>query len=304
MSRPFDDLHALLAALPEADRSAQAGAAAALAVQGGLGRLGEAVQWLAAWQGRSAPRVRRPIVALYAAAHEGSGEAEGAARTRVDAMAAGEGAIGLAARELGAGVEVFDLAADRPCPDAAERAAMGERECAATLAFGMEALAKGPDLLIVGEITQGSDRAAGALAHALFGGAAADWSALPDWTAQALARAQRDGAEGPLDWLRHLGGRETAALAGAILAARVQKVPVLLDGYAAAAAGAVLQQLRSDALDHCLAAEATTAPGHEALLARIGKPPLLDLGIGRGAGLAGVAALGLLRVGCAVQAGG
>jgi nicotinate-nucleotide--dimethylbenzimidazole phosphoribosyltransferase len=300
MSRPFDDLHALLTALPEADDAAQASAAAALSAFGGLGRLGGAVQWLAAWQGRSNPRVRRPIVALYAAAHEGSGEAEGAARKRLEALAAGEGAISLAARELGAGVEAFDLAVDRPCPDAAVRPAMSERECAATVAFGMEALAKGPDLLIAGEITQGADRAAGALAHALFGGAAADWSASPDWTAQAVARVKGE-AEGPFDLLRQLGGRETAALAGAILAARVQKVPVLLDGYAAAAAGAVLQVLRPDALDHCLAAEVTAVPGHRALLERIGKPALLDLGIGRGAGLAGVAALGLLRVGCAVQ---
>jgi nicotinate-nucleotide--dimethylbenzimidazole phosphoribosyltransferase len=303
MSRPFDDLNALLAALPEADDAAQAGAATALAVYGGLGRLGLAVQWLAAWQGRPNPRIRRPILALYASAHEGSGEAEGAARKRLEGLAAGEGAISSAARELGAGVEAFDLAADRPSPDAARQAAMSERECAATVAFGMEALAKGPDLLIVGEITEGADRAAGALAHALFGGSAADWSATPDWTAQAVARV-REEAEGPLDLLRQLGGRETAAIAGAILAARVQKTPVLLDGYAAAAAGAVLQAIRPDALDHCLAAEATATPGHRALLERIGKPPLLDLGLGRAAGLAGVAALGLLRVGCAVQDAG
>ncbi len=102
--------------------------------------------------------------------------------------------------------------------------------------------------------------------------------------------------------MRQLGGRETAALAGAIVAARVQKVPVVLDGYAATAAGAVLQALRPDALDHCLVAEAAATPGHRRLLARIGKPPFLDLGVERGAGLAGVAALALLRVACAVQA--
>ena len=303
MSRPFDDLTTLLASLPEADGSACASAARALAAHGGLGRLGLAAQWLAAWQGRAAPRVRRPIVALYAAAHEGSGEAAGAARARLDALAAGAGAISLAARDLGAGVEVFDLAVDQPSPDVAVRPAMSERECAATVAFGMEALAKGPDLLIVGEIAEGADQAAGALAHALFGGEAADWSATPDWTASAVARARIAEAETPLDFLRQLGGRETAALAGAILAARVQKVPVVLDGYAAAAAGAVLQALRPDALDHCLAAEATNTPGHRRLLERIGKPPLLDLGVGRGAGLAGIAALSLLRVACAVQEG-
>ena len=303
MSRPFDDLTALLDALPPPDEAARTQAAAALAALGGAGRLGEAIPWLAAWQGRAAPRVRRPIVALYAAAHADSGETPGAARARLDALAAGEGAISHAARELGAGVEAFDLAVDQPSPDAAGRPAMSERECAATFAFGMEALAKGPDILIVGEITQGADRAAAALALALFGGEAAQWSAEADWIARAVDRARAGEGSSPLELLRQLGGRETAALAGAIVAARVQKVPVLLDGYAAAAAGAVLQALRPDALDHCLAAEASS-PGHRRLLQRIGKPALLDLGLGHSGGLAGVAALALLRVACALQENG
>jgi nicotinate-nucleotide--dimethylbenzimidazole phosphoribosyltransferase len=246
--------------------------------------------------------VRRPIAALYAAAHTGAGEAEGAARARLDALAAGSGAIGRAARDFGAGVEVFDLAVDRPVPDAAERATMSERECAATLAFGMEALAKGPDLLILGETASGADRAAGALAHALLGGEPGEWGADAGWTERAVGRARGEAGADPLELLRQLGGRETAALAGAIAAARSQKVPVLLDGYAAAAAAAVLNAVRADATDHCLAASAT-GPGHARLLARLGLKPLLDLDLRRSDGLAGVAAIGLIRTACALQEG-
>ena len=47
----------------------------------------------------------------------------------------------------------------------------------------------------------------------------------------------------PLEILRRLGGREIAALAGALLAARELRVPVLLDGFVAGAAAAVLQAL-------------------------------------------------------------
>jgi len=299
MSRPFDDFERLLAALPEPDEAARA---AALTAAGGFGRLTDLAAWLAGWRGQSAPRVRRPIVALYAAAQAGAGDPEGAARRRLDALAAGEGPISDAAREVGAGVEVFDLAVDRPSPDAALRAAMSERECAATLAFGMEALAKTPDLLIVGETASGADRAAGALANALFGGASADWAADPDWTAEATARAREEGAATPLDFLAHLGGRETAALVGAILAARTQSTPVVLDGYAALAAGAVLQALRPDALDHCVLAQGGTAPGSRLLAERLGLRPLVDAPLERSQGLAGIAALGLLRVACALQA--
>ena len=300
MSRPFDDTLALIAGLPGPDEEARAAATQALAPIAGAGRLGELALWMATWQGRCPPQIRRPIVALYASAHAGAGAVEGAARARLQALAAGEGAISRAARTFGAGVEAFDLALDRPMPDAAERAAMSERECAATLAFGMEALAKGPDVLILGETTHGAERAAGALCLALFGGAASDWSATPDWAERAVARARAAGAGTPLELLRELGGRETAALAGAIMAARVQRVPVVLDGYAPCAAGAVLAALRADVLDHCLVADGGATPGLTALLARLGKVPLLDLGANRGEGLAGVAALALLRAGCAL----
>jgi nicotinate-nucleotide--dimethylbenzimidazole phosphoribosyltransferase len=303
MTSPFDDIKALLAGLPGPDEDAAAAAADAAA---GFGRLSDAAVWLAAWQGRSAPRIRRPIVALYAAAHAGAPEPEGAARRRLEVLAAGEGAIGAAAREFGAGVEVFDLAVDRPVPDGGLKPTMSERECAATLAFGMEALAKTPDLLIVGETAAGGERAAAALSLALFGGEAGDWCAEADaeWARRAVARARGAGAEAPLDLLRQLGGRETAAMAGAVVAARSQKVPVLLDGYAAAAAGAVLQALQPGALDHCRAAQVTTARGHARLLQHIGKTPLLDLGVGRSDGLGALPAIGLLRTACALQAGG
>lgn len=303
MTSPFDDLKALLADLPDHDEEAAADAGAAAA---GYGRLTDAAVWLAAWQGRSKPQVTRPIAAIYAAAHTGAPEPEGAAKRRLEVLAAGDGAIGAAARVFGAGVEVFDLAVDRPVPDAAVAAAMSEREAAATVAFGMEALAKTPDLLIVGETAAGAERAAGALALALFGGEAADWAAAgdADWTARAVARAREAGAQTPLDFLRQLGGRETAAMAGAIVAARTQKVPVLLDGFAACAAGAVLQAVSPGALDHCQAAQLTAAPGHARLLEAIGKTALMDFGLARSDGLGALPVIGLLRTACALQTGG
>jgi nicotinate-nucleotide--dimethylbenzimidazole phosphoribosyltransferase len=299
MTRPFDDLETLLSTFPGPDREAQRAAAAAIAGLGVGGRLAALAEWLAAWRGPAASRVNRPIVALYAAAHAGAEAGDGAARARLDTLAAGEGAVGMAAREFGAGVEAFDLAVDRPVPDAAVAATMSERECAATFAFGMEALAKTPDLLIVGETASGGVRAAGALAYALFGGQASDWSDEPAWAETAVARARREGAEAPLDLLRHLGGRETAALAGAIAAARTQRAPVLLDGYAAAAAAAVLEALQPGTLDHCQVVQAQ-GPGHRRLAERIGKAPLLDLGEAP-PGVAGVAALGLVRIAAALQ---
>jgi len=294
MSTPFDDIRTLLDDLPgpsavTAPRRAE------------LGRLGEIAYWLSAWSGRNPPVVNRPVVAIYAGAHGVAAHLPAAPPVRglLEAMAAGIAPVSQAAQTQGAGLDVFDLALDRPVGDITTRAAMSEKECAATMAFGMEALAKQPDLLVLGEAGTGGEVAAAAVCHALFGGDPAEWSAHPQIIATAVLRAEGDGAEGPLDLLRHLGGREMAALAGAILAARTQKTPVLLDSFGGCAAAAVLTALRPDAADHCMAGQVTTEPGHAAVLARLGLKPLVDLGLGDGAGAGSAAAVSLLRAACA-----
>lgn len=303
---PFDDFRALASGLPPLDdeaRAAARGALARLEDPSRLGRLAATAEQMAAIQGKAWPQVNRPIIALYAAAHDGV--AGDSPKQRLDALAQGKGAISALARSQGAGVEVFDLAADRPCADAAAGPTMTEREAAATMAFGMEALAKNPDLLVLGEAALGAERAAGAIAFALHGGQVHDWCVPTDaaWTTSAVARGAY-GAEGdPLQLMRQLGGRETAALVGAILAAGTQRVPVVLDGYAAAAAAAILQVLNPQALAHCIAGQVSPAPGHARLLERLNLPPLLDLEVAGREGLGGAAAIGIVRLACALAAG-
>jgi nicotinate-nucleotide--dimethylbenzimidazole phosphoribosyltransferase len=99
----------------------------------------------------------------------------------------------------------------------------------------------------------------------------------------------------PLEVLRRMGGREQAAMAGAILGARLNRVPVLIDGYVATAAAAVLFKANPKALDHCMAAHVSAEPAHAALLAKIGLKPLLDLGMRLGEGSGAALAAGLAR---------
>jgi nicotinate-nucleotide--dimethylbenzimidazole phosphoribosyltransferase len=92
-----------------------------------------------------------------------------------------------------------------------------------------------------------------------------------------------------------VGGREIAAIAGAILAARTQRIPVLLDGFVVCAAAAVLQALDDSALDHCMAAHVSAESAHREVLRRLGMKPILDLGMRLGEGSGAAMAVGVAR---------
>ena len=294
---PFDDIRDLIAGVPEMGEPK-------IEPNPRLGRLGELAAWLSRWRAApGAPRITRPILALYAGSHQVAQHSRlaggpDAVRARLEALAAGGATVNSLAQAQGAGLEVFDLAIDRPVPDILEHPAMSERECAATMAFGMEALAKQPDLLLLGDISAGGRIAAASLAQTLFGGQAEEWIQGDEGlVARAAERARRDMGRStdPLEALRQLGGREIAALAGAILAARQQSVPVILGGYGAAMAAAVLQRLDPRAIEHVLAGDASSYRG---VSEEIGLTPLIDYGITAGEGLSALAALPVLKLAC------
>ena len=107
----------------------------------------------------------------------------------------------------------------------------------------------------------------------------------------------------PAEALRRLGGREIAAIAGAILAARLNGVPVILDGFVCCAAASVVHALSPAALDHCIAGHRSAEPAHGRMLEAIGKTPVLDLGMRLGEGSGAAVALGVLRAALAAHNG-
>jgi nicotinate-nucleotide--dimethylbenzimidazole phosphoribosyltransferase len=116
--------------------------------------------------------------------------------------------------------------------------------------------------------------------------------------ADAVRRAialHRSHLDDPLEVLRRVGGREIAAMTGAVLAARTQRIPVLIDGYVATAAAAIIYAMRPDALDHCLAGHLSAEPAHARLLQKLGLKPVLDLGMRLGEGSGAAMAAGIVK---------
>jgi nicotinate-nucleotide--dimethylbenzimidazole phosphoribosyltransferase len=83
----------------------------------------------------------------------------------------------------------------------------------------------------------------------------------------------------------------------------MMRVPVLLDGFICSAAAACLEAARPGALDHTLAGHVSAEPGHARLLARLGKDPLLSLGLRLGEGSGGVLAMGVVQSALACHSG-
>lgn len=265
------------------------------------GVIAELAAWRAAWFGE-AP-IRRPILVLFASTYPGVPEAAAAARDRLEKLAQGEGPINHMARQLGAGVEAFDLAIDRPVRDAAHSPAMSLRETAATLAFGMEALAKTPDVLILSDLSLKSERAATSLILGLTGAPAPHSAEGFDGDVKsALARARTASPETPIDWLAELGGREIAALVGAIIAARASGVPVIVDGLAALAAALVAHHIDPRASEHVICAAARHDVVSQAALAKAGLRSIFQETEMGSPGVSGLGVLNLIHLtGTSVQ---
>jgi len=312
---PFDDFRALFAKFPAPDAAAIE--QARLRQQqltkplGALGQLEDIAIWLAGWRGQERPLIAKPLVAVFAGNHGVTKQNitpfdPAATQQMVDNFSKGGAAINQICVAYNLGLKVYDLALDYPTHDITKEAAMDVRGCAATMAFGMEAISGGTDLLILGEMGIGNTTIASAICHGLYGGTAQDWTGPGTGSTGAYfdrklaavhdsVALHQDHLHDPFELLRRLGGRELAAIAGAILAARMQRIPVLLDGFVVCAAAAILHKYQADALDHCLVGHVSQEPGHQRLLKILGKKPLLDLGMRLGEGSGAALAAGIVK---------
>lgn len=319
----FAEIRALIPELPGPDLAAGTAAAEREAQltkpPGALGRLEELSGWLATWQGRYPPQLDRPRTCVFAGNHGVAARGVSAypaevTKQMVQNFLAGGAAVNQLCKAIDADLRVYEMALDQPTADFTQGPAMTEEECARAMAYGMMAVEPGIDVLCLGEMGIANTASAAALCLALYGGEAADWTGPGTGVAgTALANKIKVVAEGvarhkqaladPLEVLRHFGGHELAAIAGAVLAARLGRIPVILDGFACTAAAAIVHALDRKALDHCIVAHVSAEPGHKRLLAKLGKPALVDFGMRLGEASGATLVVALLKAALACHTG-
>ncbi|NRP12073.1 Nicotinate-nucleotide--dimethylbenzimidazole phosphoribosyltransferase [Aliiroseovarius sp. xm-m-379] len=286
---------------------------------GALGRLEDLAIWYASWRGNGRPALEAPQVIVFAGNHGVTARGVSAFPAEVTEQMVlnfqhGGAAINQLSKAFGAKMDVHALSLDKPTADFTQGPAMSEDEVVAALNAGWEAVDPACDLLVTGEMGIGNTTSAAAIAHALFGGAPGDWTgrgtgvddAGIDLKTRVVAEglaANPQASEDGLEALRCLGGREIAAMAGAIARARVEGIPVILDGFICSAAAACLSAVVPGALDHAVAGHVSAEAAHERVLTHIGKAPLLSLGMRLGEGSGAALAIGVLKGAIACHSG-
>ncbi|MGH1349428.1 MAG: nicotinate-nucleotide--dimethylbenzimidazole phosphoribosyltransferase [Methyloligellaceae bacterium] len=277
---------------------------------GSLGVLEEISVFLAGWQGTVLPEINKAQALVFAGNHGVCNQGVNPYPQEVTAQMVenfknGGAAINQLCRENNADLDVVALDLDNPTKDFTQEVAMSETEVLAAMEKGATSVNSSADILLLGEMGIGNSTVAAALSCALFGGPTEKWvgpgTGSDKQGITVKINAINEGLklhagliDDPLKLLCAFGGREQAAIAGAIIAARMLKIPVVLDGFICTAAAAVLSSF-DEALDHCLVAHQSSEPGHEALLQKIQKSAILNLEMRLGEGSGAALSLGIIR---------
>ena len=299
--------------------------------QGALGQLETLSIRLVGMTGRLDWLPQRRVVTLFAAdhgimAHGISTMPQGITAYMVHKFMAGDAAINVLTRQLSARLTVIDAGVNgdfalsstdavrfvrrKIAPGTADFStghAMTDRQAARALQLGADVVAEeirqGMDVLIPGEMGIGNTTSASAVIAAITGadvetvtgrGTGVDDATFQRKTAL-IASALRLHAPAQVDTLAKVGGFEIGAMAGAMLYAASQRIPVVLDGLICTAAALIAQQIDPDVTHYLIAGHRGAEPGHALALAHLELAPLLALDLRLGEGTGAMLALPLLE---------
>ena len=101
----------------------------------------------------------------------------------------------------------------------------------------------------------------------------------------------------PLDVLSKVGGAEIGGIAGLIIGAAANRIPVVIDGFISTAGALIAYCLEPKTKDYMFAAHNSVERGHKAMLEKIGLQPILDLDLRLGEGTGAALAMLIIEAG-------
>jgi len=101
----------------------------------------------------------------------------------------------------------------------------------------------------------------------------------------------------PLDVLSKVGGAEIGGIAGLVLGAAANRIPVVVDGFISTAGALIAYAIESKTKEYMFAAHNSQEIGHKAQLEMIGLRPIFDLDLRLGEGTGAALAIMIIEAG-------
>ena len=309
--------------------------------QGSLGQLEALAIQLATIQQSGRPLVTPASAIIFAADHPVARHGTSAFPVEVTAamvlnFLSGGAASSVLAESHGIPLTVVDVGVDTPYPapqegseryhryeleagDITVEAALSEEHFARALQIGRQHVAALPEelkLLILGEMGIGNTTPSAAVASALLGGeldalvgrgtgiSEAQIALKKELISRALRRWSEERApeaQSVAGIMRQLGGRELAAILGAMIEAVERGIPILVDGFIISVVALALVRLHPAARAFLIFSHRSQERGHQRVLEAVGATPLLTLGLRLGEASGALTAYPLLRSACTLH---
>ncbi len=302
---------------------------------GSLGRLMQLGKQYAAIRKTIKPAIRDKRIFTFAADHGVVAEGVSAfpqevTRQMVFNFMRGGAGVNVLGRHAGATVTVVDIGVDYDFEDVdglvkrkvargtrnmAIESAMSRDEALQAIGVGIElareAARQGTDLVGTGDMGIGNTTPSSAIIAVLSGCSAAEvtgrGTGIGDDALQkkvetierALALHNPDPAD-PIGVLAAVGGLEIAGIAGLIIGASSEGIPVVIDGFISGAGAVVACALNPVIRQYLFAAHLSMEKGHRSMLDYMGLEPLLDLDLRLGEGTGAALGIGLVEAGAKI----
>ncbi len=107
----------------------------------------------------------------------------------------------------------------------------------------------------------------------------------------------RPDAKDPIDVLAKVGGAEIGGIAGLILGAAAERIPVIVDGFISTAGAMIAYEIEPATADYMFSGHFSVEQGQRAMLGKMGLVPILDFSLRLGEGTGAALAMQMIEAG-------